>query len=405
MSTLGEHKGNGNLTETSRQPEDTKAQIYGILRSFDVFPSKWDRLIFRYISVSLITLFFLDELVFILFLGSSSQLQAGRVLLGGGSTALLVVGMISVLWPFNVWRVRIPKTLRDLFEEKRIAVPKGDTNALYLRFLEDYRDALASPKRYILSGFPMILVGILKAYVIVHFLSVELPNIFVTISFVGGNLIEVFFYVGGLYSIGIVAWVIYISGWYVRKLLRVFELSIQPFHTDKCGGLKSLGNFCFGLGSPILLGSGFLIGYILLLVVVSSGVGLALIGGIALLILLYFLPAAIFAFILPLRDIHTKMVSKGQIDENIYNARIKALREEIQALLESNQVEEAKIVQEKKAVWETLHTPYPAWPFRFHSKIISTVLGVSGSLLLGVITAALEQYFLPAILALLFHTP
>jgi hypothetical protein len=93
------------------------------------------------------------------------------------------------------------------------------------------------------------------------------------------------------------------------------------------------------------------------------------------------------------------MVSEGETDEDTYNARIGALREEIQALLDTNQVEEAKVVQEKKVVLETLHMPYPTWPFRFRSKIFSTLLGVSGSLLIGVITASLQQYLLP----LLFH--
>jgi len=55
----------------------------------------------------------------------------------------------------------------------------------------------------------------------------------------------------------------YISGRYVRKLLRAFQLSIQPFHPDQCGGLKLLGNFCFGLGSPLLIASGLYIGYMI----------------------------------------------------------------------------------------------------------------------------------------------
>ena len=97
------------------------------------------------------------------------------------------------------------------------------------------------------------------------------------------------------------------------------------------------------------------------------------------------------------------MVSEGETDDDTYNARMEELWEEIQLLFDTNQVEEAKVLQEKKAVLETLHTPYPTWPFSFRSKIFSTVLGVSGSLLIGVITAALQDHFLPAILTLLFH--
>jgi hypothetical protein len=220
------------------------------------------------------------------------------------------------------------------------------------------------------------------------------------------NLLKALVSLVTVYCIGIVIWTMYISGWYIRKLVRVFKLSIQPFHTDKCGGLKSLGNFCFGLVSPILIGSALTIGYIF--AILGDGfdiIDVLIVGLVLLILLLYFLPATIFAFILPLQDIHTKMVSEGETDEDTYIARIQALREEIQSLLETNQVEEAKVVQEKKAVLETLHTPYPTWPFSFRSKIVSTVLGTSGSILIGVMTAALQEHFLPAILRLVFHTP
>jgi hypothetical protein len=67
----------------------------------------------------------------------------------------------------------------------------------------------------------------------------------------------------GWYCIGILTWTVYISGWYIRKLVRAFEFRIQPFHPDQCGGLKLLSNFCFGLVSPILISSGLLIRYII----------------------------------------------------------------------------------------------------------------------------------------------
>jgi hypothetical protein len=114
-------------------------------------------------------------------------------------------------------------------------------------------------------------------------------------------------------------------------------------------------------------------------------------------VLLFALPTIVFGFMLPLRDIHTKMVSEAKTNENSYFTRTEALREEIQALLGANQVEAAKAVQEKMALVETLYAPYPTWPFPGRSKISSTVLEVSGSLLIGLITAALVQYFLPVI--------
>ena len=410
MSTPGERKGNGTFTETSLQREDTKAQINGILQHFDVLPSRFDRFIFKHIYIYLIGLFFPSELLLLFFflgLSPQLQLQVGGVLLGSGLNVLSVIALLSILWPFDVWRLSAPKTLRDLFEKQRIATPDGDTNTSYLCFLENYRDALGSPKRYFLSGFPMIFLGILSVYGIIQILSFEHQSSFVMILGVGGFLLTTLVYLGGLYCFGIVTWTVYISGWHVRKLVRLFELRIQPFHPDKCGGLKSLGNFCFGLGSPLLIGSGLTIGLILLSFTGSGVNAVYLAGkvGFGLLLLLYDLPVIVLAFMLPLRDIHTKMVNEGETDEDIYVAHIEALREEIQALLDTNQVEAAKAVQEKKSLVETLHTPYPSWPFSVRSKFFSTVLGVSGSLLLGLITAAVEQYFLPAILPLLFHKP
>ncbi len=404
MSTLSEHTGNGNPPATGLQREDTKEQIYGVLLNFDVLSSSFDRVMFKYIYIYLIGLLFLGELLLIPPI--ISQPQAGKLLLVLGVIALPMVVAISMIWLFNVWRSRTPKTLRDLFEKKRIYIPDGDANKLYLRFLENYRDALRSPKRYFLSGFLMILIGILTAYAIVQILSVAHINMFATILFVVGGLLSVSSYLGWTYCFVIETWAVYISGWYVRKLVRAFELRIQPFHTDKCGGLKLLGNFCFGLVTPLLIGSGLYLGYIIIYFI-SGGISgtrndavfLVLNVGLPLLLLLlYVFPVIVLAFILPLRDIHTKMVSKRETYEDTYNAHIEALRGEIQSLLDTNQVEEAKVLQEKKAILETLHTPYPTWPFSIGSKIFSTVLGASGSLLVGMGTAAL-----PIILPLLFH--
>ena len=56
------------------------------------------------------------------------------------------------------------------------------------------------------------------------------------------------------------------------------------------------------------------------------------------------------------------MVSEREADEDIYNARIEALREEIQSLLDNNEIEEAKVRQDKKAILETLDSRSPSWP-------------------------------------------
>jgi|SRR5579884_1688626 len=268
MGKLSEHTGNGTPTKQALLREETTEHIDGLLQQCDVLSSRFDRAIFKYISVYLLGLLFLSESLLILwFLNSSPQLQAqvGSVLLVSGLSVLAVVVVLIFLWLFNVWRLRMPKTLHDLLEQKHIALPNGDATTSYLSFLEHYRDALASPKRYLLSGFPMICFSSLIVYIAVYYFSIEHTPNFVVILGGVGVLLFALDIAGGLFVIGIVMWVMYISGWYVRKLVRTFEFSIQPFHPDQCGGLKGLGNFCFGLGAPLLLFTGFIIGKISLI--------------------------------------------------------------------------------------------------------------------------------------------
>jgi hypothetical protein len=404
MSTLSEHAGNGSLTETSPYLEVTKEQIYGVLQNFDVLTSRFDTFIFRHIYVYLIGLLLLGELFIIPPI--ISDLRAGTALLVLKVSALPMIPIISALWLFNRWRWSTQKTLRDLFEKKRIYLPNGDASTTYLRFLENYRNALGSPLRHFLSSFPVIVVGSLGAYGIVLIVSVEHLHIVAMMLFVLGGLLIALSNLGGWYCMGLGTWTVYVSGWYVRKLVRAFEFRIQPFHPDKCGGLKLLGNFCFGLVTPILISSALAIGYIFLNFIsqrisessIDTFYLILYVGIPFLFILLYGFPVIVFAFILPMRAIHAKMVSVGETAEDTYITRIGALWEEIHVLLDTNKIEEAKAVREKKALLETLHTPYPTWPFSIRSKIFSTVLGASSSFLIGMVTAAL-----PIVLPLIFH--
>src|SRR6266700_2264889 len=130
--------------------------------------------------------------------------------------------------------------LRELMEKKRIALPDSDANISYLRFLEHYRDALASPKRYFLSGFPMIVVGILDTAFIVQFIIPAYhPNIFVTLLFVISNLLLILGILGGLYCLGIVTWQsisqVGTSGnWYEHSSLALYPITRISAVVSKC---------------------------------------------------------------------------------------------------------------------------------------------------------------------------
>lgn len=408
MSTLSsEHTGNGNPTETSLDREDANAKIDDVLLNFEVLQTGFDRFIFskKYIYV-LVGLLLLGQLLTILLVISRPQTM--MFLLELGLNLLPMVFIISSILLFNVWRKSPPKMLRELFEKKLISIPNSDANISYHQFLVNYRNKLRSPKRYILTCLTMIAFGILGIYGIVQAISVVYLNNFATILFVLGNLLSVLSYVGGLYCIGIEFWSACISGNYVRNLVHEFQLIIQPLHTDKCGGLKSLGDFCFSCITPLLFGFGLTIGYIIIYIIslgirgnMNGTIFLALYLVIPLLFLfLYGVPIIVLAFILPLRDIHNKMVSEKETDEDTYNGSIETLRKKIQLLLDNDEVEEAKDFQEKKTILETLHAPYPTWPFSFRSKTFSSILNTIASILVGLITGVI-----PIIIPLIFHKP
>ena len=204
-----------------------------------------------------------------------------------------------------------------------------------------------------------------------------------------------------MYCLGIMIWSLSISGWHISELSRAFEFRIEPVHPDHCGGLKALGNFCFGLASPLFIGLVFYIGVLFVMVMLSDVKDLAtflpiIIGFVVVIVILYVFPAAILAFFLPLWNIHMKMLEVREREEETYAANIAALREQIQALLSDNQLEEAKAVKEKKELEEAIYIPSPTWPFHIRAKFFSVFLAASGSVLLGFLTA-LQPYILRAI--------
>jgi hypothetical protein len=50
-------------------------------------------------------------------------------------------------------------SLGDLFSKSRIFVPAGDVNTSYLHFLEEYRDALRKPLRYLLISSLLLIIA------------------------------------------------------------------------------------------------------------------------------------------------------------------------------------------------------------------------------------------------------
>ncbi len=98
MGTLSEQTGNGNPIESSRQREETKERLYSVLQQFEVLPTSFDHILFKYIYVYLLSLFFLAEVLLIID-SLIRNTQVGEVLVWAGGINLLPRGRnhLSVL--------------------------------------------------------------------------------------------------------------------------------------------------------------------------------------------------------------------------------------------------------------------------------------------------------------------
>jgi len=393
MSTLSEHQANENAPEVSPQSTSTLAQLHEAWQHFDILSSKAEKHIFVYSYAYVIGCFLLGQLW-----------RIPRETVGGGFTSLdyltslevlFVVGICLVMWAFNVWCKSIPKTLQDIFEKHYISVHSGDLLAQYFAFLTQYRDALKNPRRFLLSA---LLVAAMVTYILMNyppFVSndlgpiIDLQELIVVSLDLVALLAVIIVEIGFLYCLGMILWSLLISGRYISRLARIFDLNIEPVHPDRSGGLHELGNFCFTSASPLLICAAFFLGWMLVALHFSSiaELGSSTVILILSVILLFVLPIAFYVLFRPLWKIHLNMLRKREGDEEHYVAEMATLREKIQVLLDANQLDDAKNLKDKKDIIEALHIPFPTWPFSFRSKILSTFLTGGGSLLLGVFTA------------------
>lgn len=81
------------------------------------------------------------------------------------------------------------------------------------------------------------------------------------------------------------------------------------------------------------------------------------------------------------------MLKERERAEENYAARLAALGEQIQMLLNDHRLKEAKAVKEEKELVEALYVPSPAWPFNVRTKFFSALLQAGSSLLLGYLSA------------------
>ncbi len=401
MSTLREQPINENpmvaeptQTDTVASTQtDTEARIKTLLQNFTVLP-KVEKPIFKFGIIVFVALYLIDAIQIALsFPHLLPHKDIPYDITYTRNLLLIVVGTSLIAITFNLWRQHILRTLQYIFRNNRIFALPEDANERHLSMLGEYQHNLRGRRKYVLIGSLFLLTSIYYfGYVLIPAITITLAyhwndGVF-RFTFITHLLIVFLVLFSSMYCIGVVWWTIYVSGKYIRSLLQLCELNIEPLHPDRCGGLKILGNFCFSLISPVFLGSLYFIGYIFVALRAVTGVydPITVIFIVAI-ITAYAVPISIYAFIVPLWNIHTKMVYAGEIEDKRYADRMKSSRQKLQKLLDDGKVEEAKAEKGKMDFIETTYISYPRWPLNVTIKIFSVSLTTITSIGLGLLTA------------------
>lgn len=307
----------------------------------------------------------------------------------------LVVALALSVLAFNKWRGTVPAAFKILLTKERVgSFHRGsDVTAEYHNFLREYQVKLLSNKRYLVIAISMATCFILfflmasNRYFPPSALGFNDDSLYYFIVWIFWITLPTFF-LG--YFFGVAAWTIMITGLTIKSLTSSFDINIQPSHPDQCGGLKVLGDLCFGMALPVLIGATLLgiygIGGIIYPELTRRLIVIPIAANIFL--FLFALPLAAFAFFVPLWNIHCEMRRRREKYEDEFAIRIVRLEQKLRTSLDSGELNAAKLAKEEMEIVQVLHPDkigYPLWPFdrRIMLTLLTTQIIPGLSLIVG----------------------
>jgi len=332
--------------------------------SFRLFPTAFDESGFTYWYVYIfgMTLFALSPLLLYLYVYSSAR-EFQFYMENKLTIVLLPVTIIIVVITYNYWKNHLPAMFQELEARERLH-GKGESDAQvahdYQAFLMDYQRALLNRQRYFLiAGFVLACVGL---FVLLVYRYISSP-----VSLLLLAVLPVPLFLG--YFLGASAWTLFATGMYLGKLSQRFEIEVEPWHPDGCGGLWVVGNFCLRMALPILAGVTFFgiygIGTFFRPDLLPQGQQALQIGA-NLGLLVFDIPLAALAFFHPLLGIHAEMVRKKKAYEEQFAGHLKRLYGLLWSALEQGDLTEIKKIGEEIEITNgmlPLVADYPSWPF------------------------------------------
>lgn len=331
--------------------------------SFRLFPSAFDASGFTYWYAYIVGLTLLSLSPLLLYMRARPLVREFHFYTDNTLTIILLLVTITiVVTTYNFWKDRLPGVFQDL-EAGQILRSKrsdGDVAHAYQAFLQDYQAALLNRRRYLLIASFVLACTALFVPLVSGYLSSPLSLLLIAILPV--PLLPGYF-------LGASAWTLFVSGNYLRQLPRRFEIDVEPWHPDGCGGLRMVGNFCLRMVLPILAGITFFglygIGAFFLPDLLPPG-QLAIQIGANLGLLIFDVPLVILAFFYPLLGIHAEMLRKKAAYEEQFASHLRRLHALLWPAFERSDLAEIKRIGEELEIARRIHplvVDYPSWPF------------------------------------------
>jgi hypothetical protein len=279
------------------------------------------------------------------------------------------IALIIIILLFRNWQQKVPGFF-DVFLPTRVNSNKKSGDNEYPKFIDQYKSSLRGVNRYPFIALLVIAIeSILFTYYFTDVLnlswigSCSYKNILII-----SMAIWLLFPAVWVYLAGAGAWAIIATSRAIRDFVKRFDMKVEPYHVDNAGGLKLVGEFCFSMTSPLIVGTVFcgLTAYLFTTAYqgrnaspFADPVFLGFLIGLAVAAPLNFV-----AFFSPMSNMHVEMVRQKKIFEDDLSNEVNALEEKARKLIQQGKLEKAKKTKESVELLLTLRpNPYPDWPF------------------------------------------
>ena len=306
------------------------------------------------------------------------------------SINIILLGFTFVFILFIRWRHQIPYLFQWLWDSERFESQGADLKREFEQYLQNYQKALLSKAKPLsISIFLLLLFIIIGLWAGIPRFLADFFTPMAAFVLYTTILLGLFW----LFMIGQLSWVLYVTSSYIGKLPQNFSIKIQPSHSDKCGGLKPLGDFCFDAAIP-LIGGGLIVLTIPILDWDIDQV-LSLMATTTIFVLIG--PLTAMTIFMPLWNVHREMTEQKRAYEDGFAVQAMTLEQTIRVhTSEKGNLKKAEIAREKLEILQSVNPekiPYPVWPFRFTSTVLAVFSPQILQAITGIIAKAYEFFY------------